>query len=105
MADIFDREKTPAKSSRFNNRQNYCELRVDKPGGGLPVKPGNLTFKFVVLGGDPIMGDEIGDVIANSIPPLLPADAPAGLVQQYPGIVQIPPAKVKSHYRRRWCCW
>jgi hypothetical protein len=102
MAEIFDREKTPAKSKRFNNRQNYCQLQVVKPKGGLPVKPGNLHFTFVVLGGDAVAGDEIGDEISSNIPPLLPRDAPAGLVQQYPGISQVPPPKAKL---RRNCCW
>lgn len=104
MAEIFDRTKTPANSAMFNNRQNYCEMRVEKPTGGLPASPGNLKFSLVVLGGDPITGDEMGDVLAHEIPPLLPSDAPPALVGQYPGISQVPPPKVRNCRKGCLCC-
>ena len=106
MAEIFDEKRTPAKSKMFNNRQNYCQLCVTKPEGALAGSPGNLSFKFIVLGGDPITGDElhVEDVVPGRIPPLLPSDASVSLVSQYPGTAGVPAPKLSRMRGCFWCC-
>ena len=106
MAEIFDEERTPAKSRMFNNRQNYCELSVTKPEGALAGSPGNLSFKLVVLGGDPIEGDEIHpeDAVPGNIPPLLPSDASPSLVKQYADTQGVPAPKLRKKRGCLWCC-
>lgn len=70
---FFDGAKTPSSSECFNNRQNFLELSV-RHNTGIPGAP-SLAFEFVILGGDPIDGDSIGERRGGVVPPLLAPDA------------------------------
>lgn len=81
VANFFAPEMTPTGSRKFNNRQNYCEMCVGAPHAQTGLPP--LEFSLVVLGGDPINGAEIGDVVSASIPPLLPPDTDRMLALEF----------------------
>eukprot|EP00892_Ulva_mutabilis_P003438 jgi/Ulvmu1/1466/UM011_0196.1 len=96
VADFFDPDMTPTRSRKFNNRQNYCELRVGAPHAQTGLPP--LQFSLVVLGGDPVLGDEIGDVVSAVIPPLLPPGTEPAVVRGYELESWKPPG-------RKMCCF
>lgn len=91
VANFFEPGMTPTGSRKFNNRQNYCEMKVGPPHPQTGLPP--LAFSLIVLGGDPVDGDEIGDTVRAEVPPLLPADTDKALAASFELEAWKPPAR------------
>lgn len=96
VANFFQPDMTPTGSRKFNNRQNYCELKVGAPHPQTGLPP--LGFSLVILGGDPVEGDEIGNTVSAEVPPLLPHNTDLSLAQSLE-MEGWKPA------RRKFCCF